>query len=270
MAINSSVTNGSQSAGPVWPVWLAPAIAGIYYLAVKFAFTESIVSVMGRADLFEIPHWGPHWAFRIAAEVISIGFATFVAAGLAHGREKLAAVVGGCTISLGFVIKIAIVYTYRDAIAVPEPWYQYVIDVLSITFAPFIGAFVSESAADLHRLHPKGVGGVNKFHFLWLWFITYFYALGLITPVGRLYALGDANVLALTITLVINGIPAAAIAIPGYYGLAFLAGSHGETMHPAGRNMVGVIVLISGLLIGVGIQFGWYWIFQRIHDAIFG
>jgi hypothetical protein len=52
--------------------------------------------------------------------------------------------------------------------------------------------------------------------------------------------------------------------------LAFLAGHHGNTMHPAGRNMVGVLVLISGFLIGASIQSGWYWIFQRIYDAIFG
>jgi hypothetical protein len=55
----------------------------------------------------------------------------------------------------------------------------------------------------------------------------------------------------------------------GYYGLAFLAGHHGNTMHPAGRNMVGVLVLIAGFLIGAAIQSGWYWIFRKIYEAFF-
>jgi hypothetical protein len=252
----------------IWPVLLSPVIAGVYYLAVKLAFIESVVSVMGRTDLFENPHWGSHWAFRIAAEVISVGFGTFVAAGIAHGREKNAAILGGCAISLGFILKLALTYSYSDAITVPEPWYQYVIDALSIVFAPIIGSFMAESAADLYRSEPKGVGGINRLHFIWLWFAAYFYALGLIAPVGRLYALGNAGIVTSAIALVVNGIPAAALAIPVYYGLAFLAGHHGNTMHPAGRNMVGVLVLISGFLIGASIQSGWYWVFQRVYDAI--
>jgi hypothetical protein len=270
MTASSLVSNANRPARSVWPVLLAPIVAGVYYLSVKLAFVESVVSVMGRTDLFELPRWGSHWAFRIAAEVISVGFGTFVAAALAHGREQIAGIVGGCAISLGFIIKLAFTYIYPDAVAVPEPWFQYAIDALSIVFAPMIGNFVAESATDLHRSEPRGVGGINKLHFSWLWFVTYFYALGLITPVGRLYALGNADFVMLAIAFVINGIPAAALAIPGYYGLAMLAGHHGNTMHPAGRNTVGVLVLVSGYLIGAGIQFGWYWIFQRIHDAIFG
>jgi hypothetical protein len=55
MATNlANDTNGPNKS--VWPVLLAPVVAGIYYLAVKFAFIESVVSVMGRTDLFEIPH----------------------------------------------------------------------------------------------------------------------------------------------------------------------------------------------------------------------
>jgi hypothetical protein len=270
MATDSLVSEASQRTSSVWLVLLAPVISGIYYFAVKLAFMESVVSVMGRTDLFEIPHWGSHWAFRIVAEAISVGFGTFIAAGIAHGREKIAAVVGGCAISLGFIVKLALAYSYSEAVAIPEPWYQYAIDILSIVFAPIMGAFVAESAADLHRSEPKGVGGINRLHFIWLWFVAYFYAAGLIAPVGRLYALGNAGIVTSAIALVINGIPAAALAIPGYYGLAFLAGHHGNTMHPAGRNMVGVLVLISGFLIGASIQSGWYWIFQKIYDAIFG
>jgi hypothetical protein len=87
---------------------------------------------------------------------------------------------------------------------------------------------------------------------------------------ARIYALQNENIVAIAIALLINGIPAAAIAVPGYYGVTFLAGHHGDTMHPAGRNLVGVIVLIFGFLVGGAIQYGWYWAIQEISETIFG
>jgi hypothetical protein len=266
-----------MSRAPLWPVLAAPLVAGIYYLAIKLAFAQSIVSVMGRTDLFDpsIPRWGTNWTFRAAAEVIAVGFGTFIAASLAPGRQRVAAIVGGCTISLGFIVKLAFAFADWDNLDpdepfVPEPWYQYAIDALMIPAAPLVGVFVSESAQDLHRNEPRGVGGINRLHFIWLWFAAYFYALGLITPAARIYALTEPNIITSFLTLLINGIPAAALLIPGYYGIAFLAGQHGDTMHPAGRNMVGVLVLIFGYVVGVGIQYGWYWIIQNLTKSIFG
>jgi hypothetical protein len=262
---------------PLWPVLVAPLVAGVYYLAIKLAFVQSIVSVMGRTDLFEtsFPRWGTNWTFRAAAEVVAAGFGTFIAASLAPGRQRVAAIVGGCAISLGFIAKLAFALADwnnldPDEHFVPEPWYQYAIDALMIVGAPMMGVFVSESAQDLYRNEPRGLGGINRLHLIWLWLAAYFYALGLITPVARIYAPGEPNIIATFVTLLINGIPAAALAIPGYYGIAFLSGYHGSTMHPAGRNMVGVLVLIFGYLVGVGIQFGWYWAAERVFKAIFG
>jgi hypothetical protein len=261
---------------PLWPVLIAPAVAGIYYLSIKSPFAQSIVSVLGRTDFFDLttPRWGSHWMYRAAAEVIAVGFGTFVAAGLARGRERTAAIVGGCTISLGFIVKLAItslVWKYQDTdtLVVLDPWYQYAIDVAMIFAAPIIGSFVREAAEDMHRDTPGGFGGINRLHFFWLWLAAYLYANGLITPVARIM-LRDDNFVASVIALLINFIPAAAIAVPGYYGMTFLTGHHGGTMHPAGRNLVGVLVLIFGFVIGLVVQLGWYWMFQKIYDAIFG
>lgn len=256
---------------------VAPIVACIYYLPIKLAFAQSIFSVLGRSDFFDLttPRWGPHWVYHAAAEVIATGFGTFIAAGLAFGRERTAAILGGCTISLGFIGKLAITYLvwkYQDAdtLVVLEPWYQYAIDVAMIFAAPFIGSFVAEAAEQMHRDTPKGFGGINRLHFLWLWLVAYWYALGLITPIARYYALQGENIIFSVIVILINAIPTAAIAVPGYYGITFLAGHHGETMHPAGRNLVGILVLIFGFLVGVLIQEGWYWIAQKISEAIFG
>jgi hypothetical protein len=232
---------------------------------------------LGRSDFFDVSllRWGPHWIYRTAAEVIAVGFGTFIAAGLAPGRERVAAIVGGCAISLGFMAKLTITYLAWEnqdpqTLVLLDPWYQSAIDVAFIIGAPFIGFFVAEAAEQMHRDAPDGFGGINRLHFLWLWFAAYCYALGLVTPIARYYAFQDDNTITTFILLLINGIPAAAIAVPGYYGLTFLAGYHGNTMHPAGRNLVGVLVLIFGFLVGIVIQQTWYWIVQTIYEAIFG
>lgn len=236
---------------------------------------QSILSVLGRTDFFDIgtPRWGTHWIYRTAAEVISIGFATFIAAGLANGRERAAAVIGGCAISFGFVVELGATYftwTNRNSgIFVLDPWYQYLIDVLIVVGAPRVGIFMSDAAEDMHRDTSAGFGGINRLHFLWLWPVAFLYALGLITPLARIYGLQSENIIVIVSTLIVNVIPAIAVAVPGYYGLTFLAGHHGNTMHPVGRNLVGALVLVFGFIVGISVQNIWYWLMHSIYEAVF-
>jgi hypothetical protein len=271
-ARKSSPTNTQASTArfSIWPVLMAPFVAGIYYLSIRTAFAQSIVSVLGRNDFFDAPHWGTHWLYRVVAEVISVYFGTFIAAGLAPGREHTAAVLGGCAIAIGYIIKLGLTYLAWKANTLNslEPWYQSVIDSL-MAFAPPIIAFsVVETAQQVHRDIPHSFGGINRLHFLWLWLVSYFYALGLITPVARWYAFQDESTITDVILLFVNGIPTAAIAFPGYYGVALLAGYHGNTMYPAGRNLIGVLVLIFGLLVGLIVEESWYWLMQRLYEFI--
>jgi hypothetical protein len=266
----------STEVGPyraaLWPVVVAPVTCLLYFLVVRLAFEQSTVSVLGRSDFFDIEtlRWGTHWIYRIAAEAIAVAFGAFVASGLAPGRERTAALVGGCTISLIFIAKSALFFfLLKNSDETPiEPLYQYAIDIGMIFAAPIIASFVAETSEDMHRSHPSGFGGINRAHFIWLWFAAYWYALGLITPVARYYAFQDASAFSTAVLLVINAIPAIAVAVPGYYGITFLAGHHGETMHPAGRNLVGVLVLIFGFLVGETIQAIWYVFMQKIGELL--
>ena len=279
-AVPSAVARPHAS---IWPIVVAPFVAGIYYLAIKSAFAQTIVSALGKTaatdirfeDIYSL-HWGSHWVYRLAAEFISTYIAIFLAAGLAHGRERAAAIVGGCIISLGYVTRIGILlhaWKYLDPndYSVREPWYQYVIECAMVIAPPVAGIYIAEVAQEMHRDQPVGVGGINRVHFLWLWFAVFWYALGLITPVARFYALGpDSGLIASLVTLIVNGVPVAAIAIPGYFGLAILAGHKCQRLHPAARNFLGSIVLVIGYAVGVAVQLGWYWVFQQLWDFIYG
>jgi hypothetical protein len=260
-----------QSRAPIWPVLAAPFVAGIYYLTIKSAFEQSIISALGQTSASEIdladidaPHWGSHWIYRLAAEIVSASFATFVAAGLAHGRERVAAVVGGCIISLGFLARIG-----PGEVLTPEPWYQYGIEGLMVFAAPILGGYVAHAAEYMHRQVPDGFGGIARAHFVWLWLVFFWYALGLITPVAHILLRPD-GVISTFIVWLVDSIAAAAVAIPGYFGLAVLSGHIGSRMGAALRNLVGMAVLIVGSGAALAVQFGWYRLVQTVYEALFG
>jgi hypothetical protein len=163
------------------------------------------------------------------------------------------------------------IYMDPEDYSAPEPWYQYAIEGLMVFVPPIVGSYVAEAAEDIHRQVPAGFGGVARGHFIWLWLPAFWYALGLITPMARIYTLGpDAGAIATFLVLLVNGIPAAAVAIPGYFGLALLAGHLGTPMHTGLRNLCGTVALIIGFAVGLTVQFGWYWLTQTVYQTLFG
>lgn len=250
----------------------------VYYLALRTAFAESIESVLGKAgDDDSLPEavWGTHWAYRCIAEYLSVTLAAFVSGGVAHGRAKAGAVIGSLAVSLLFASQLAF-YFYNwkylgvDLPSLAKPWYQTAIDAAMIVAAPCIALFAVEHVEAAHR-QELGLFGLNRWHVVWLWLITYFYGLAMITPIARFYNVQmGGNIIAIVLVFAVNFVPAAIVALPLYYGLAILRGDHGETMPPVARNFVGALVLIGGLVVGMAVQFGWYWSFDKLREAILG
>jgi hypothetical protein len=223
-----------------------------------------------------VPQWGSHWIYRGAAEICAAAAGIFIAAGIARGREALAAIVGGCAISLGFITKLGLFFFLwmhlgPEEYSITEPWYQYAIDGVMIFVPPIVGLSVAETAEKLNQDEPNGFGGINRWHFVWLWLPAFWYARGLIAPFVQFYtAQFEVSIIKTVLAVLVHAIPAAAIAVPGYYGMTLLAGHHGNTMHPAGRNLVGALVLVFGFFVGTAVQFGWYYLMGKIGTAIFG
>jgi hypothetical protein len=212
----------------IWPVIIAPLVAGVYYLTIRSAFAQSITSVFPQpaaadvdlSDLAE-PQWGSHWIYRGAADVCAAAVGIFIAAGIARGREALAAIVGACAISLGFVIKLGLVLFLwmrldPEEYSITEPWYQYMIDGLMIFVPPIVGVSVAGTAQELNQEQPDGFGGINRWHFVWLWLPAFWYARGLIMPFWHFYtAQLDFSIIKTVLAALVHGLPAAAIAVPG-------------------------------------------------------
>jgi hypothetical protein len=249
---------------PIWPVLTAPLIALVYYAALKIPFAQSIASALGSSVTVDVSpgdltkaQWGSHWVYRIVAETCSIALATFVAAGLARGREQKAGIASGVAISLLLFVTVATALGLIDSAGdlVPEPWYQHLITGVVVLFAPIIGMLASEQSRTLNARNAFGFCAINRFHFLWLWLAVYFYASDLVGPIARIVTRPETIISSLLI-LALVGILAAVLIIPGFYGLALLSGHKGDKLHPAIRNLLGVIVLVAGFLIGDAIQTG--------------
>jgi hypothetical protein len=151
-----------------------------------------------------------------------------------------------------------------------EPWYQYVVDGLVMLGAPVVALATAEHVEKAHDDEP-GLAGINRWHFLWLWILTYFYAVAIITPLARFYSVQlNGGLIAIILVTIVNFVPAFAVGLPLYYGLEILRGTHGDTMPPPARNLVGALVLIGGLIVGLAVQFGWYWMFDKLGHAISG
>jgi hypothetical protein len=249
---------------------IAPLVAGVYYFALKSGVEKSL-AIVGTLDAsFEFDSnvdWGVHWFYRLAAEVGSVALGTFIAAGLARGRERIAGITGGLTIAIGFAtfwLGFFAIGKWHDLdmtvpdprdYLVPEPLYQHAIDGLMIILAPFIGAQVSKIAQDINSRKLAGLVGINRLHFLWLWFAAHFYGAGLAVPIGRYLTRSEGFGVIDLLTGALVGLPAVAIPliaflVPGYYGLALLSGQKRTDLRAATRNLLGVLVLFGGLLVG--------------------
>ena len=279
----SAAAVGPHWRASVWPLLAAPFAAVVYYLALRAAVAISIESspdtiqaARSEFDAIVSPRWGSHWAYRIVTEVIAVGFATFVAAGLARGRERSAAILGSLGIALGFLIRFTVlllVWITRDAStdAAMEPWYQIAVDGLMVIASPFIAFAAADAASDLNAVARTGFGGINRLHFFWLWVAAFGYMFGLVSPVFHFYMLqfgyfsgfNPFTELVIIITLVfVDVIPISSLMIPCLFGLALLSGRFGTTLHPVARDLLGVLVLVAGLAVGACIQIGWQRLFQ--------
>jgi hypothetical protein len=253
---------------PVWPVVIAPLVAGIYYIALRGAFAQSIGGVVFDASDIDLsdaaaPQWGSHWIYRTFAEIISLAFGTFIAAGIARQRAKAAALIGALAISLIYCLRTGawlFIYFNNTAYEPIEPWPQHLVEVGVVIAAPLIGSAVSTLAVELNGLRTVGFAGINRLHFLWLWIAVSLYAAGIVAPVTTWLLsqffddLGENRIKAI-LHMIILGVPVLSFAAPAAVGLLVLSGETGFSR--AAKNTVGPVILVIGWVIAACIQFYW-------------
>jgi hypothetical protein len=101
--------------GPRWPLFIAPLVGLIYYLAICAAFQTAIGDVVPNTSDLDISpdaaptKWASHWIYRLIAEAAAVTFGTFIAAGMARQRAAIAGLIGGFGISLWWTVHLTVI-----------------------------------------------------------------------------------------------------------------------------------------------------------------
>src|SRR5258707_622798 len=102
----------SQTATPRWPLVAAPFAGSVYYLVLLIAFWGKLPNLN---TPYVLPHvdndlpvltWGNHWIYHTLAEVVSVCFGTFIAAGLARERAAIGGLLGGFGIIAVIILRL--------------------------------------------------------------------------------------------------------------------------------------------------------------------
>jgi hypothetical protein len=255
------------SSAPRWPLFIAPVVGLVYYLAVSNALLTAIRDVVFNASDLPLDatklRYGTHWIYRLFAETVSITFGTFVAGGMARERAAIAGLIGGCGISLWWAFWLAIIFyvdLYVDAESTSrlfgiEPWYQFAICAAVIVAAPITGFWMGRTSREISTTKPKGFAGIPRAHFLWLWFPAYWYAAALVGPLVKFYLNGLIEWTSPLLGCLLYLIPLGCFALPLFGGLTLLSDEI-STMRPAFRQALGALVLIVGWGVAAAIQYG--------------
>jgi hypothetical protein len=263
----------SQKRASIVPLFLAPFAGLIYYTVLQAAFYHSQPYVFNepvQPDGLNIL-WGKHWLYRLISEVFSIFVAVAIASGVSRGRERAGAILGALPISIiHLLIVLGAIFSYfaygSTQVMSDEPWYQFVVGAMLVAIAPAIALNVADSTADANR-ESSGFLGINRLHYIWLWLVFHFYARGLIALVAKIYMSGsDGSTIQYILTLMALAVPVGALGVPLYFGLGLLSGLIAPSLHYIARNLLGVVVLIGGLLLGGLIQHH----YARLFSWVFG
>jgi hypothetical protein len=249
---------------PRWPLFLAPLVGLIYYLAICGAFQTAIGDVVPNTGDLDISpdaaptKWASHWIYRLIAEAAAVTFATFIAGGLARQRAQISGLIGGFGVTLYWTVYLTIVILAQATLQsseIFEPWYQYVIGACAGVAAPIVGYSIGDKASEIAAGKPSGFAGIPRVHFLWLWFPAYWYAAAIIPSILNIYSNGLLRWEPPWTIFALYVVPLTCFMLPLLGGLSLISGELG-TARPILRQTFGVFVLIVGWYLAFAIHHG--------------
>jgi hypothetical protein len=250
--------------GPRWPLFIAPLVGLIYYLAIRAAFQTAIGDVVPNTSDLDISpdaaptKWASHWIYRLIAEAAAVTFGTFIAAGMARQRAAIAGLIGGFGISLWWTVYLTVIVLAQSTLKgseALEPWYQYAIGACAGVAAPIVGYSVGVTAAEVATRKSTGFSGIPRAHFLWFWFPAYWYAAAIVPSIFKIYSNGIVQWQPPWTIFGLYVIPLMCFVVPLVGGLSLLSGEIFPG-RPILRQALGVVVLVVGWNLAFAFHYG--------------
>jgi hypothetical protein len=249
-----------------WPLFIAPIVGLVYYLAMRNAFITAIGDVvLDTSDLDITPDaaptkWATHWIYHLIAEAVSVAFGAFLSGGMARDRAAMAGLIGGFGISLAWTAYLAIILFGHYSLPgfddqLVEPWYQYLVSGSLAVAAPVIGYLIGDATREFVTEKPTGLAGIPRAHFLWLWIPAYWYSAAMIPSVLKIYTNGLLEWVSPFKIMFLFLVPLACFSWALIGGLSLLSTEIG-IKRPILKQTLGVLVLVIGWYVAFAIHYG--------------
>jgi hypothetical protein len=254
----------------VWPLFLVPIAAAVYYASMRTSFAVSLARALWYryrwSELFYDPSWDDHWIYRSITELVSVLFGVSVAAGLVWQRAVIGGMIGGLTIAVWYLLKSVDVVGlhYFDGTGKHEilDLYQRPIESAIIILAPIAGVFIGKAIRHLARSRSTGFIGMNFWHLTWLWIAAFAYARGMIGTIlasqVQTRIVGDIGFTVLdgsVLRTAVLSFPILFYALPVRIGLKVL--THNSRWSTTTENIVGPLIIVVGWVIATVGVFSW-------------
>jgi hypothetical protein len=145
-----------------------------------------------------------------------------------------------------------------------------VISIIAIPLTTYIAYLAGGFGEEIQRqrFSENTVLGIKSFHWIWAIFPLYWYSLGIVLVGSRFIGFqiatwGDSRIFAAFLAFLIL-IPLVAWVYPLRIVHLVLMGDLFNDQHSAVKGIAILGILISGILVATGVQFGLYWLLDKI------
>jgi len=212
--------------------------------------------------------WGSHYIWRLFAGVVVTAFVGFLAGAIAKKNgAKVAAIANIPSV----LIWGAMIYLFGfSGVEVEARIGFIVISIIAIPLTTYIAYLAGGFGEEIQRQEfPENtVLGIKGYHWIWAIFPLYWYSRGIVFVgtkfIGfQLATWSDTSIFAALMSLFML-IPIVAWIYPLRIVHRVLMGDLLITHNAAIRGLANFAVLIFGMVIATGIQFGVYWLLSKI------
>lgn len=234
-------------------------------------FDAKLVSEMRAAgEIFDIRAWGwkDHYIWRLFSGVVVTAMAAFLAGAIARrNAAKLAAIANVPSI----LVWAAMFYFMAFGRTEWEGQTGFiVVSVIAIPLTTWIAYQFGKVGADTQasEFEDNTVLGVRPYHWVWIVFPLYLYALGIVFVVAKFFALQfftwrDVSMVGAFISFLAL-VPVIVWIAPGVMTYNVLAGESLSEKSPGVRALANTGIIIGGALLASGIQIACFWLLQKL------
>jgi hypothetical protein len=236
-----------------------------------YLFDGKLVSAMYAAgEIFDIRAWGwkDHYIWRLFSGVVVTAIVAFLAGAIARRNAAKVAVIANVPSILVWVMMF-----YFMAFGHTEWEGQtgfMIVSVIAIPLTTWIAYQFGKVGGDAQAstFEDNTVLGVRPYHWAWIVFPLYLYALGIVFVVAKFFALQfftwrDLSVVGAFISFLAL-VPVIAWIVPSVMAYNILAGEFLSEGSPGVRALASTGIIIGGALLATGIQTVCFWLLQKL------